>query len=526
MNDLRWLQDTAGEANQQENESTDTSAESSKSNQLVGVVLSNVFLFFLIFGLSATVDVKNMKRQLTNRFAIGCGVAMQFIVMPLLGFVAVVSLRNQGLSEAMGVALLVVTSSPGGSYSNWWCSTFNADLALSVAMTTVSSILSICLLPLNLFLYTYLAFGITDKDQESVVEALDFGTLFITLGIVLGAILSGLAAGYRWDNATFHVYANRFGTISGMLLILFSSTLGLLLGVAFPCLLGIALANIIARSVRLSPPETVAISIECCYQNTGIATSVAITMFDNVEERAQAVAVPLFYGIIEAVVIGIYCIWAWKVGWTKAPKDENLCLVIARTYEIDEIAANDEPQDEEFNGKEQLVEASSPMGAQKDSCCMEGSGERVIELHQENTERDRLYNEGSGFWARIFPPILLRKLSSLLMNGVEVDENLEEQGDGVDIKVEGNLLARSRLGTAETSLSSSVSSPPHRSRTGSSMSIEQGCLNTDDPSIPCLTVPEDSEHALPDLLPMISSSTEHYLASEDLPYANRAAKEE
>jgi hypothetical protein len=276
----------------------------------------------------------------------------------------------------------------------------------------------------------------------------------------------------------------------------------------------------------LSPPETVAISIECCYQNTGIATSVAITMFDNVEERAQAVAVPLFYGIIEAVVIGIYCIWAWKVGWTKAPKDENLCLVIARTYEIDEIAANDEPQDEEFNGKEQLVEASSPMGAQKDSCCMEGSGERVIELHQENTERDRLYNEGSGFWARIFPPILLRKLSSLLMNGVEVDGNLEEQGDGVDIKVEGNLLARSRLGTAETSLSSSVSSPPHRSRTGSSMSIEQGCLNTDDPSIPCLTVPEDSEHALPDLLPMISSSTEHYLASEDLPYANRAAKEE
>jgi predicted Na+-dependent transporter len=542
MNDLRWLQDTAGEANQQENESTDTSAESSKSNQLVGVVLSNVFLFFLIFGLSATVDVKNMKRQLTNRFAIGCGVAMQFIVMPLLGFVAVVSLRNQGLSEAMGIALLVVTSSPGGSYSNWWCSTFNADLALSVAMTTVSSILSICLLPLNLFLYTYLAFGITDEDQESVVEALDFGTLFITLGIVLGAILSGLAAGYRWDNATFHVYANRFGTISGMLLILFSvffssgadgaesnfwsQPWAFYCGVAFPCLLGIALANIIARSVRLSPPETVAISIECCYQNTGIATSVAITMFDNVEERAQAVAVPLFYGIIEAVVIGIYCIWAWKVGWTKAPKDENLCLVIARTYEIDENASNDEPHDEEFNGKEQLAEASGPIGAQKDSYCMEGSEGRVIELRQENTQRDRLYQEGSGFWARIFPPILLRKLSSLLMNGVEVDENLEEQGDGVDIKVEGNLLARSRLGTAETSLSSSVSSPPHRSRTGSSMSIEQGCLNTDDPSIPCLTVPEDSEHALPDLLPMISSSTEHYLASEDLPYANRAAKEE
>jgi ACR3 family arsenite efflux pump ArsB len=92
---------------------------------IVSKVLSNVFLFFLIFGLSATVDMKNMKRQLTNKFAIGCGVAMQFLIMPFLGFLAVVALRENGLTEAMGITLLVVTSSPGGSYSNWWCSTFN-----------------------------------------------------------------------------------------------------------------------------------------------------------------------------------------------------------------------------------------------------------------------------------------------------------------------------------------------------------------------------------------------------------------
>jgi hypothetical protein len=95
------------------------------SMEILSKVLSNVFLFFLIFGLSATVDMKNLKRQLTNKFAIGCGVAMQFLIMPFLGFLAVVALREQGLTEAMGITLLVVTSSPGGSYSNWWCSTFN-----------------------------------------------------------------------------------------------------------------------------------------------------------------------------------------------------------------------------------------------------------------------------------------------------------------------------------------------------------------------------------------------------------------
>lgn len=151
------------------------------------VVMSNLLLFFLIFGLSATVDVRSMRRQLRNKFAIGTGVAMQFLIMPVLGFLAVLALRKHGFSKAMGITLLVVTASPGGSYSNWWCSTFNADLALSVAMTSISSILSVAMLPANLFLYTYLAYGVvSDRDKEqaeeegqSVIEALDFGSIFM-----------------------------------------------------------------------------------------------------------------------------------------------------------------------------------------------------------------------------------------------------------------------------------------------------------------------------------------------------------
>ena len=46
----------------------------------------------------------------------------------------------------------------GGSYSNLWCSLFNADLALSVAMTTVSTIMSLVMLPLNLLIYINLTY--------------------------------------------------------------------------------------------------------------------------------------------------------------------------------------------------------------------------------------------------------------------------------------------------------------------------------------------------------------------------------
>lgn len=105
-------------------------------------------------------------------------------------------------------------------------------------------------------------------------------------------------------------------------------------GVSAPCVLGLVLANIISRTVQLPKPECVTIAIESCYQNVGIATSVAVSMFTNKNERSQAVSVPLVYGAVEAVVIGIYCLWAWKVGWTKAPPGTNLWVVMTKTYEV------------------------------------------------------------------------------------------------------------------------------------------------------------------------------------------------
>ena len=50
--------------------------------------------------------------------------------------------------------------------------------------------------------------------------------------------------------------------------------------------------------------------------------------------RYLPTTVPLFYGGVEAVVLGIYCIICWKLDMTKAPKDEKICVVLSKTYEI------------------------------------------------------------------------------------------------------------------------------------------------------------------------------------------------
>jgi predicted Na+-dependent transporter len=330
----------------------DTIAGANKpSVSMVAEIVTNLFLFLLIFGMSGTVDMRNLRRQMRNRYAIMTGVAMQFIVMPLLGFIAVVSLKNTGLTPPMGITLLIVTSSPGGSYSNWWCSLFNADLALSVAMTALSTVLSIGLLPANLLIYAHAAYGFDADEDHNVLKSVDFVKLFISLSIVISAIVFGLYASYYTENNQFRKFANALGSISGVLLIAvsaFFSTAGetdakpwnqhwsFFIGVGMPCVGGLALANVLAKCARLEKPEIVTLSVECSYQNVGIATSAALAMFSDPDDIAQAMAVPLFYGVVEMVVLATYCVIAWKLGWTKAPKEEKICKVISKTYEVED----------------------------------------------------------------------------------------------------------------------------------------------------------------------------------------------
>lgn len=192
----------------------------SSAGEIASQVTANVLLFLLVFGMSSTVKIGRMKEQLRNCRAIILGLVCQFLLLPLIGF-AVVEIFK--LPPPVGITLLIVVSSPGGSYSNWWCSLLNADLALSVSMTTASTILSIGFLPANMLLYTHAAYGNdTNSSGDSIIDSLNFGTLFISIGVVIGAIALGMVCSAKFDTPRFHRLAYIGGNVSGILLILFS----------------------------------------------------------------------------------------------------------------------------------------------------------------------------------------------------------------------------------------------------------------------------------------------------------------
>ena len=210
-----------------------------------------------------------------------------------------------------------------------------------VTMTAISTLLSVITLPLNLMVYARLTF------DDDILSQIDWVGVFFSIVIVISAIVLGLAASYKIHSHTFNLRANQLGNFAGISLMAFSAFLSntdadmqiwdrdwkFFIGVSLPAVLGLLISNVIATGAQLSKPERVTVGVECVYQNVGIATSVALAMFDG-QEQAEAMGVPFFYGFVEGALLTAYCLVAWKCGWTKAPKDTPLLTTIFTSYEV------------------------------------------------------------------------------------------------------------------------------------------------------------------------------------------------
>ena len=84
---------------------------------------------------------------------------------------------------------------------------FNSDLALSVAMTAISTILSVVALPVNLIIYANFAY------DAHITEQIDWASVFAALAVVISAIVLGIFASFQAASLQFNVIANRVSEI-------------------------------------------------------------------------------------------------------------------------------------------------------------------------------------------------------------------------------------------------------------------------------------------------------------------------
>eukprot|EP00924_Labyrinthula_sp_SR-Ha-C_P004694 maker-scaffold_1-snap-gene-8.9-mRNA-1 protein AED:0.14 eAED:0.14 QI:219/1/1/1/1/1/4/54/399 len=300
----------------------------------------NILVFFTVAGISSVVVFDDFKRSFREK-QIYAGAAFQFLLMPFIGFLAVSIFP---LDPLEAVALLILCASPGGSFSNWWCNLLNADLALSVSMTSLSTIASMFMLPLNIYLYITLAYTNTqDFDDDDDIEV-DFADLGVTLGIVIGGIILGL-----WFGSTFPEHqdkSNLIGNVAGFASIalgVFASAdtcdgkppwrqpfYPLWIGTAFPLLVALFGVNALGFFLQLTDPQRVAIALETAYQNTSIA--LAYTVSQGSAGRSAA-GVPVIYGGYEAGFFFLFMMGSWQLGWTYCPPRTPLLRTLFENWQ-------------------------------------------------------------------------------------------------------------------------------------------------------------------------------------------------
>lgn len=289
-------------------------------------------LFLLVAGMAGSVDTCILRERFRRPRGIAIGLCCQFMILPLAGFVAV---KVCDLDEVYGFALLCVTSSPGGAYSNWWCSLFNADLALSIAMTTCSTIVSVVMTPANLLLYGRLSYD--------TVPSLSWPRLLVSLGVCVFSIFVGLLISTVFPDR--RKLCNMCGNVAGLALVAFSLVVSsrddpildkdaaFYIAVGSPCLLGLVLSFGVSHAVpHISGPEAVACAVETSYQNTGLALTIALATFPE-GQRGRAAVVPLYYGVCQVVLLPLFLLFSWRAGLTYAPKSTRIDRVVMQDFQ-------------------------------------------------------------------------------------------------------------------------------------------------------------------------------------------------
>lgn len=313
-------------------------------------IAAKLALFLLIAGMAGSVDVATLKEQLHRKRGLLCGLVCQFILMPLVGFCCVSIAQPE---KHIGITLIIVASSPGGAYSNWWCSLFNADLSMSVAMTAFSTLLAAGMLPLNLLIYVNLLYGMAvdvpwvDLLQSTAIVLAGIisgivictkvphskkwmGVLGNSCGIIL-IVLTGLGSVFSSKSEKEKQEAADAGVTP-----LWGKSLGFYLVTLAPFVGAILLSLLVSSipALQLKHPERVTVIIETAYQNIGIASAVSLAAFcKDPRKLSDATAVPLIYGVVEAVCLACVCLIAWKCGWTYAPANSSFFKVIRQNFQ-------------------------------------------------------------------------------------------------------------------------------------------------------------------------------------------------
>ncbi|MCY9784376.1 bile acid:sodium symporter family protein [Nocardiopsis sp. EMB25] len=236
-----------------------------------------LLLGVIMFGMGLTLRPVDFAVVARHPKAVALGVLAQYTVMPLLGY-GIAHLL--GLPPMLVVGMVLVGAAPGGTASNVIVYLARGDVALSVAMTSVSTLLAPVLTPL-------IVLGLAGSTLP-----VDTGALFLSIvKMVLLPVLAGLLLRRFADRAvTAALPALPLVPVTGIVVVVAGvvganadTVLGtgplVALAVVLHNALGLGLGYLIGRIGGVPESGRRAVSVEVGMQNSGLAAALATAHF-------------------------------------------------------------------------------------------------------------------------------------------------------------------------------------------------------------------------------------------------------
>ncbi|ROZ64398.1 bile acid:sodium symporter family protein [Kocuria soli] len=230
-----------------------------------------------MFGMGLTLTLPDFALVLKRPMPVLLGVALQYLIMPLLAWTIAAVLH---LPPQLAAGLILVGSVPGGTASNVVTYLARGDVALSVTMTSLSTALSPLLTPvITLWLAgQFLPVPAGDMAMSLVQIVL----IPIVGGLLVRTFFSGFVRRIEPALPWISVLAITFvvvAVVSASTAVLMTAGLGLLIGVVLHNLLGYGLGYAVAAALRVPPAARRAVSVEVGMQNSGLASGLATQYF-------------------------------------------------------------------------------------------------------------------------------------------------------------------------------------------------------------------------------------------------------
>ncbi|SMO65898.1 bile acid:sodium symporter family protein [Ruegeria faecimaris] len=275
----------------------------------VGLPLS---LAIIMLSLGVGLEIADFRRVVSRRYPFAIGAFCQVILLPIAAFTTV---KLFALPPEIAVGVMLLSFCPGGVTSNILTKLAKGDVALSVSLTAIISLLSMVTVPV-LAAWSINHFMGEDAPEVSITGLAIAMFLITTLPVAIGVSIRHFAKGFA-ERVDAHL--SKLASILFVLIVLaalagnwemFVENLGLMGSALITLNIALLLIGLgLARAVNLSWNESKTISIETGIQNSTLGITLA-ALITSTENGLSPLALPsAVYGILMYVVALPFIAW-------------------------------------------------------------------------------------------------------------------------------------------------------------------------------------------------------------------------